>query len=126
MKLDALIAKYIKLRDGKSELEAAHKQEVQKFTKAMGKIEQMILAEFNETGQESAKTASGTAYRTVRTSAKVADRDTFLTFVKTNEAWNFIENRVNKTAVEEYMVEHEDLPPGIDISRAATINIRRS
>lgn len=126
MKLDELIKKYLKLRDGKSELEAKQKEELKRFTSAMTKIEQLIMAEFNETGQESAKTAVGTAYKSVRTSAKVADRDTFITFVRDNEAWDFLENRVNKSAVEEYMAEHDDLPPGVDISRSATINIRRS
>lgn len=126
MKLDDLIKKYLKLRDAKSELEAKHKAETQRYTQAMTKIEQLLLAEFNETGQDSAKTAVGTAYKSVRTSAKVADRDAFLDFVRENDAWGFVENRVNKTAVEEFLAEHEQLPPGVDVTRSATINIRRS
>lgn len=126
MKLDELITKYIKLRDAKQELEAAHKQEVSRFTKAMTKIEQALLAEFTETGQESAKTSAGTAYLSTRTSAKVVSRDEFFDFVRGQEAWAFLESRVNKTAVEEYMAEHDELPPGVDVTRSLTVNIRRS
>jgi hypothetical protein len=126
MQLDELIAKYIKIRDAKAEQEAAHKEHLKRYTNALNKIEQLLLKEFNETGQESAKTASGTAYRSTRTSAKVADRDTFLAFVRDNDGWDFLESRVNKTAVEAYIEEHDELPPGVDVSRAVTINIRRS
>jgi hypothetical protein len=126
MKTSEMIAKYITLRDKKSELEAAHKESVKRINEVMKKIESMIMAQFNETGEESAKTAAGTAYKTTQTSAKVADRDAFLDFVRASEAWGFIENRVNKTAVEEYLAEHEELPPGVDVNRAYTINIRRS
>ena len=86
----------------------------------------MFLAEFNETGQESAKTEHGTAYKATRMSTKVSDRDAFLNFVRENEAWEFLESRANKTAVTAYMEENEDVPPGVDVSRISTINIRRS
>lgn len=126
MKINELIDKYITLRDAKAELEAAHKLKVGKYTKAMQKIENLLLTEFKETGQESAKTANGTAYVSTRTSAKVTDRDAFINFVRENEAWQFLENRVNKSAVEEHIQEFEELPAGVDISRSVTVNVRRS
>jgi len=126
MKIDELIQKYLKLREAKQEKEAEHKAELKPITNAMTKIEQMLLSEFSETGQESAKTAFGTAYVSTRTSAKVANRDEFLEFVTREGAWSFLESRVNKTAVDEYMAEHEELPPGVDVTRSMTVNIRRS
>ena len=126
MNMSDLIGKYLKLRDAKAELDAKHKANIARYTKAMTKIETTLLSEFNETGQESAKTSVGTAYVSTRTSAKVADRDSFLQFVIENDAWDFIENRVNKIAAEEYLAEHEELPAGVDITRSMTVNIRRS
>lgn len=126
MQLSDLIRKYLKIRDAKEALVAEQKKELARFNNALDKIEQMLLSEFNETGQDSAKTPYGTAYRSVRTSAKVADRDAFFDFVRENEAWDFLESRANKTAVQQFMEEHEDLPPGVDVSRVTTINIRRS
>lgn len=126
MNMSDLIGNYLKLRDAKAELDAKHKANIARYTKAMTKIETTLLSEFNETGQESAKTSVGTAYVSTRTSAKVADRDSFLQFVIENDAWDFIENRVNKTAAEEYLAEHEELPAGVDITRSMTVNIRRS
>ena len=126
MQIDELIGKYIKIRDAKAEEESKHKEHMKRFNNAMTKIEQMLLSEFNETGQESAKTPHGTAYRSVRVAAKVADRDSFLAFVRESDGWDFLESRVNKTAVQEYMDEHDELPPGVNVSRSVTINIRRS
>ena len=126
MQLDDLIGKYIKIRDGRDELKQQHAEELKRFTNALTKIEQTILAEFNDTGQESAKTSNGTAYRSTRTSAKVADRDAFFDFVKSNDAFDFLESRANKNAVEAYLDENGELPPGIDVTRVITINIRRS
>ncbi|MBT7005048.1 MAG: hypothetical protein HOA06_10085 [Chloroflexi bacterium] len=126
MQLDELIGKYIKIRDAKDALKKTHSEELSRFNNALDKIEHSLLAEFNETGQESAKTAHGTAYRSVRTSAKVADRDAFFDFVRQNDAYDFLESRANKNAVEAYMEEHDELPPGIDVSRVTTINVRRS
>lgn len=126
MQLDDLIAKYLKIRDAKAELESAHKENLKRYNNALTKIEQVLLKEFNETGQDSAKTKSGTAYRSVRTSAKVADRDSFLAFVKDTDGWDFLESRVSKSAVEAFIDEHDELPPGVDVTRAVTINIRRS
>jgi nanoRNase/pAp phosphatase (c-di-AMP/oligoRNAs hydrolase) len=126
MNMSDLVRKYLKLREAKAELEAKHKEETSRFTKAMQKIETTLLSEFTETGQESAKTPHGTAYVSVRTSAKVADRDAFLDFVRDNQAWDFVESRVSKKAVEDYVAEHEELPSGVNVTRSMTVNIRRS
>lgn len=126
MQIAELIAKYVKIRDAKAEKEAAHKEELKRYNNALFKIEQALLKEFNETGQDSAKTPAGTAYRSTRTSAKVSDRDAFLAFVRDSDGWDFLENRVNKTAVEAFIEEHDELPPGVDVTRVVTINIRRS
>lgn len=126
MQLAELIEKYLKIRDAKDAKVKEHKDELARYNNALTKIEQLLLKEFNETGQDSAKTPFGTAYRTIRTSAKVADRDSFFDFVRETEGWDFLESRANKSAVEAYMEEHDELPPGVDVSRTTTINIRRS
>lgn len=126
MNTKELIAKYLEIRDKRDALKAEHAKEIKRFNDALAKVEEHFLKHFNEAGEESTKTAAGTAYRTVRTSAKVADRDAFLAFVMESGDLNFLENRVNKTAVEEYMKEHDTLPPGVDVTRAVTVNIRRS
>ncbi len=126
MKIDELLAKYVQLRDKKQELDKAHKEKMAKFTDVMRKIECHLLDYFQDTGVDSVKTEAGTAYRTIRTTATVADRDIFLEFVRDNDAWAFLESRANKSAVEQYLDEHQELPPGVNVNRIATVNIRRS
>ena len=126
MKIDDLLGKYVQLRDKKAEIEKAHKAKVGQLTDVMKKIEAILLEHFNDTGSDSVKTSNGTAYKSIKTSVSVADRDIFLDFIRNNEAWAFLESRANKPAVEEYLEAHQELPPGINVSRVATVNIRRS
>jgi hypothetical protein len=89
-------------------------------------IETEFLRRFNERGIDSVSSRDfGVAYRTTRTSTSVADFEALLGHVKENEAWELIERRVNKTAVQEFVEEHGDLPPGVNMSSVQQINFRR-
>ena len=124
--IQTLVEKYVQLRDKKSELDKAHKEKMAKYNNAMQELEARLLDNLNSMGVESARTPNGTAYRTVRSSVKVEDRDAFLDFIRENGEWEFLESRANKTAVESYLEEQEELPPGLSINRQSVVNIRRS
>jgi hypothetical protein len=48
-------------------------------------------------------------------------------FVKQNLAWDMLEVRVSKPAVEAHMNEFEgELPPGINLRTERVVNVRRS
>lgn len=126
MDIKEVVEKYIKLRDLKARFDADHKDKMAPIVSAMDKAEAALLATFNEQGIDSAGCEFGTAYRTTKTSATVADMDAFLEFVKANEAWHMLERRVAKTTVEEYVTANGDLPPGINYSSVVAINVRRS
>ncbi|MGB8344038.1 MAG: hypothetical protein WCD86_04090 [Ktedonobacteraceae bacterium] len=122
---DKLTAKYIELRDFKTKFKAEYDAREARITGRMDEIEAEMMTFLNQTGQESSKTAAGTFFKKTTTSAKVADRDFFIEFVMEHNATNFIENRCNKTAVEEYIAEHGTLPPGIDVTRITSISVNR-
>lgn len=124
MKIDEMTKSYLRLREIKSQYEKEHKERVAKINKAMKQIEGAFLEHFNDTGQDSAKTEFGTPYVSLRESYSVADRDSYLDFVIENEAWEMLENRINKRAVEEYKKENGELPPGINYSAERVINVR--
>ena len=124
--MQTLVEKYVQLRDKKAELDKAHKEKMAKFNDAMKELESRMLDHLNETGVESARTPNGTAYRSVRSNVKVEDRDAFLQFVKDNGEWEFLESRANKPAVESYLEDQQELPPGLSINRQHVVNIRRS
>ena len=118
---------YIKLRDRRAKRKAAFELEDESDKKHQETIEAQIMEQFNADGTDSLKTEFGTAYRTIRTSATVADWDATLDYVKGNDFWSLLEKRVNKTAVEDFIELNDGaLPPGINITRTQAINVRRS
>ena len=125
VRADELTAKYIALRDFKAKFKADYDARAERITSRMDEIEAEMMGFLNATGQDSAKTASGTFFKKTSTSSKVADRDVFLSFVIDNNAINFLENRVNNTAVTEYIEIHGSLPPGVDVTRIVSVSVNR-
>lgn len=124
--MEELVEKYIQLRDKKAEIAGQYKAKVAKLEEVITKIENILLKQFSELGMESVRTKAGTAYKSTRASATVADWDNVLDFIQRNDLWNMLERRVNKSAVEQFKEEHGDLPPGVNWREEVTVNVRRS
>ena len=120
-----LVEVYIQLRDRRAQRKAEYENADADDKGKQEKIEGILLHRFQEDGIESCKTAAGTAYKSVRTSASVADADLFFSFIVKNDLWDLLEKRCNKTFVEQYKAEHEELPPGVNYSESVVINVRR-
>lgn len=127
MKLDELVEKYIQCRDKKGVYKTEYEAKIAKLEAAMEKIEAVLIATFNETGMESIRTDMGTAYKTSRISATVADREAYFNWVGEDfdERRVFLDSRCNKSAVEQYKAANEELPPGVNWSETIVVNIRR-
>jgi len=125
-KVDALVEKYIALRDKKAELKSAYEASVADIDRAMERVENYLLRVMQELGVESIRTSFGTPYISRRTSASVADWEATLNWIKTNGEWHMLERRVNKAVVETFRNEHNDLPPGINWREERVVNIKRS
>lgn len=123
---NAIVEKYLQLRDRKAELKANYEESVRELDAAMEKVENYLLKLMNQQGLEALPTAAGTAYKSTRTSAQVADWDAILEHIKSTENWAMLERRVSKAVVQQYMDENNDLPPGINWRAETTVNIRRS
>jgi hypothetical protein len=127
MSTDALVERYIQLRDAKEKLAADTKAKTAKLDEVMNRIEAALLVDFKVTGAESVKTACGTAYKTTKTFAGVGDWPAFIQHVTATGEVDLLTRAVNKTAVAEYMAEHNDnLPPGVTWRAETAINVRRS
>jgi len=125
VRADELTAKYIALRDFKAKFNAEHEAKAARITAKMDEIEAQMMGFLNATGQDSAKTDFGTFFKKTSTSSKVANRDVFLEFVIREGAINFLENRVNNTAVTEYIEANGKLPPGVDVTRIVSVSVNR-
>jgi hypothetical protein len=124
IQIDELVSLYIKLRDRRAKRKAEYELDDAKDKGFQEKIEAKLMAYFNETGVESARTDAGTAFKSVKISATVADRDSYMPWAM--EHPEFLPSSVNKSAVEAYLESTGELPPGVNVSRVATINVRRS
>jgi hypothetical protein len=126
MKLSEAVELYISLRDKKAEIAAVRKAEEAVVQAKMDKLEGMLMTALDKLGGEGMRTEKGTAYISNRTSATVADKAVFMAYVKTNQAFDLMDVRVNKTAVDVFAQEHGDVPPGVNYRTERTVNIRRS
>ncbi|WP_440264809.1 hypothetical protein [Duodenibacillus massiliensis] len=124
--VETIVAAYIQVRDQKAELKAKQAEEMKRFDEALDKLEGMALAALQQAGAESLRTPAGTVYQSTRTSATVADKSAFMDYVKDNGAYDLLDVRANKTAVEDFLSQHQDTPPGVVIRREVTVGFRRA
>ena len=126
MKVSEVVSHYIALRDQKAAIKAEYDAKVSKIDKTLDTIEAKLLEVFSQTGMDSVRTESGTAYTTVRATASVADREVFMNFVKNHDEWPLLEVRASKSGIEQFKELNQDLPPGINWREERVVNIRRS
>jgi hypothetical protein len=127
MKNDQLMAVYLQLRDRRAQRKKAFDEADASDKAYQEKIEAMFLSRFNDTGSDTISCRGiGTAYKTLRTTASVADWDAVLEFVKEKDLWQLLTQAVSKAAVEEYLATNAELPPGVNVRRETTVNIRRN
>lgn len=123
---EELIEKYIKLRDLKDEKRAAADAEINQIEGVLKQMEHVILTRLNEAGLESMRSKIGTAFKKTVTKARVANWDEVLACIINEENWSMLERRINKTAVEQYLEEHGEPPPGVSWTAEVGVSIRRS
>jgi len=126
MKFNEIAASYIELRDAKTEMVRAHEAALLPITEAMGEAEQHMLGHLNKMGVNSMRTPNGTITKVKKTSVTVGDWDSAWKFIQEKEMWHFLEHRLNKTAVEGYINEHQEPPPGANVSSIYTVQFRRT
>lgn len=124
---DVLVRKFVEIREARAQRKAAYTADDEADKARQEKIESEFLRRFLERGSTaSACKGVGTAYLNNRTSATVADKDVFFAFLRENDAWELLDMRCSKTAVEAYKTANDDLPPGVNWSEELTVGFRRS
>lgn len=123
--LSAAIKKYIEFRDSIDRHQAEFDAKTKPMKAAMKTIEGYFMNLVNKTGQTTFGTPDGTAFRDTKTGCNVKDWDTFLAWMKENDAHHLLNKAVNKTAVKEYIDAHDTPPPGVEWVSIYDIKIRR-
>jgi len=127
MRMADAIKVYIDLRDAKDDRKKEHAAELrEKYLDKMDKIEASFLKHFEKTGTDNSKaTGIGTAFISRRVSDKVVNKEALIAHCKETGHYDFFVGKVAKAAVDEYIEETGDLPPGVVRSTELTVNIRR-
>lgn len=124
--VDAIIKKYIEMRDTIERKTKELANELAPINAAMKGIETYLMALANQTGQTKFGTESGTAFVTTKTGCTVADWSATLAFIQSNNAWHILNKAVNKTAVGEIVEKTGNPPPGVNWVAMKEIQVRRS
>ena len=124
--INAIVEHYIALRDHKSRLDAEHKARIAEIDAQMGNAEAFLLNHLNENGIDRIGAGAGTVFVQVKTMPSLKDKGAFIEFIKQTGQVELLQARVSSTAVKEFM-EHNNnqLPPGVEVTTAREISVRR-
>jgi hypothetical protein len=142
-----LVLRYNELRAYKDKRLDEVNAELEPFNQGMEVIKNEMLRRLNErspdvTKKANSKTEHGTAFRVRHVRAKVVEKDKFLDFCLEN--WDTVGSDIldvsavtsgfsdEKGAFYEYVASHRDgqgneqFPPGIEVERTVSVNIRKA
>jgi hypothetical protein len=126
MKVDELTKLYIQLRDALDEQTRAYKELKARVEAAQLEIEVELMRKLEALGVTNFKCEHGTAFKTTKTTASMADWDAFMQFVRDGEHYEFLNHSVNKTAVADYMEANDgEIPPGVNWRAEQVVQVRR-
>jgi len=123
--VDEVVKGYIKLRDKKNEIKKEQAEELRPLTEKMMLLENWLQRDLMTRGVESERTKEGTAFMSTVASATVKDRDALFEFVKENEMWDLLENRVSKSVVRDYLEDTGEVVPGVNYEVTKVVRVRR-
>ena len=125
VKLDKLVELYISCRDWIKSSKEKHEELVAPKKAAMLKIEGILQAFLDKTGQTNGACKTGTFYTTTRHSVTISDKQEFTRHVIGTENWDLIDWKANVQAARDFEKETQTPLPGVTISAIAKIGVRR-
>jgi len=125
-RLGKLTKAYINIRARRTEIAAEFKKEDDGLKEQQDKIKATLLEFCKENNIDSVRTEAGVFYRSQKRRYWTSDWESMHKFILEHEAPEFLEKRLNQTAVREFLEENPDiLPPGLNVQSEYTISIRR-
>lgn len=122
--VEQLISEYLGLRTKKKVAEDKIKEFFnEQFNNRMDAIEADLHSTLDAIGAQNIKTELGTAYKRTVTSITTADKSVFREYVLENRAWDMIEWRGAKTAINDWVGDGNALPPGLNYTQHIEISI---
>ena len=120
------VEQFVKLRDLIKSRDDEHKKAMKPLRETLELLNSVLLSHLNDMGGNSIATDAGTAYRTEKKSASLADSEAFMDYVIANQAFDLLDRKANVTAVEEHIKENDAPPPGVNFSSTFVVGVRRA
>ena len=125
-RLGGLTKAYINIRAQRSKLLTTYKEQDDELKGQQDKIKMSLLQFCKDNDIDSVRTDAGMFYRTQKKRYWTSDWGSMHSFVVSHGVPEFLEKRLNQTAVKEFLAENPDiLPPGLNVESEYTISIRR-
>ena len=125
--LEKLVRIYTKIRDAKSKLDSEYKQKSDDLKSQMDVIKSSLLDYCKENNVESVRTPAGLFFRTTKTRYWTGDWEAMHRFIIERELPDFLEKRLNQTAVRSFLEENPDtVPPGLNSDTEYSITVRKA
>jgi len=125
MNTDKLIAAYVKIRDAKNEVKREYDDKIAALQEQLDTIEAALLGLVEQTGVDSMKTKSGTAYRSVKTRYWAPDWASFKDFIEEHGSLDLLEQRIHQGNFKTFLEENPDVKPPVNVDSRYTIVVRR-
>jgi hypothetical protein len=122
---DFLIEQYVRLRDEVTAKDREFKEWKAGKEALMEGIAKKLQTMMDAEGESSINTPHGSAYKTYKDSATVADWDQFFSWVLAEERFEYLDHRVSKKPVKELVEEGQPPPPGVNYTKLEVVQVRR-
>ena len=117
---------YLKIKDKRSELSAAFKEEDGKLAEQLDKVKKALLGYCKDQGVDSVKTSAGLFYRSAKTRYWTSDWSNMHEFVLQHEVPELLDKRLNQKNMKDFLEENPDLvPKGLNVDSEYVVSVRR-
>jgi hypothetical protein len=127
MTADKLVAAYIKIRTKREQLKTTFEEQDSELRAKQDMISEELLEMCKSIGANSLKTTFGTASKTVKTRYWTSDWESMYDFIRQNDGFHLLEQRIHQTNIKKFLEDNPDLlPPGLNSDSRYTITIRKA
>jgi len=123
---EQLVTVYIKMREKRQQLQREFDEADGKIKEQQDAVTQALLELCKDMGAEGLRTPAGSVFRTVKTRYWSNDWASMKEFIKENDAFELMEQRVHQTNMKSFLEENPGkVPPGLNVDSKYSVTVRR-
>lgn len=127
MDADRVTHAFLNIRAAREALRQTYEKQDGDLKAKQAMLEAAMLGFLNDHKVDSAPTAHGVFFRQLDIIPQGADWDKFYDWIVETNGFDFLERRIKKTAVRDYMNTNKGaLPPGVNVFSRYVVRVRRS